>query len=96
MTVKEDLRQRVDQLPDVEDVPSDVQETVDNLHRLLEALDGKLRDLQRVVIARRLREAPPDDEPEADEERIAVAEAVEALRRGDVVSDEELRRELGL
>jgi alkylhydroperoxidase family enzyme len=36
------------------------------------------------------------DEPETEEERAAVAEAWDAIRRGDVVSDEDLRRQLGL
>ena len=39
--------------------------------------------------------APVDDEPETEEERLAVAEAREAIARGDVVSDEELWRRLG-
>lgn len=47
-------------------------------------------------LCRRLMEAPEDDEPETEEERAAVAEAWEDLRAGRVVSDEELRRELGL
>ena len=47
-------------------------------------------------LLRALKNAPPDDELETEEERLAVAEAYEALRRGDVVSHEELRRELGL
>ena len=41
-----------------------------------------------------LMDAPIDDEPETDEEHAAMAEARAALRRGDVVSDEELRRDL--
>ena len=43
-----------------------------------------------------LRKAPLDDEPESEEERAAVEEAREAERRGEVISDEELRRRLGL
>ena len=43
-----------------------------------------------------LRNAPLDDEPETAEERAAVEEAREAERRGEVISDEELRRRLGL
>ncbi len=40
--------------------------------------------------------APEDDEPESEEERAAVEEAYEDLKAGRVVSDEELKRELGL
>lgn len=40
--------------------------------------------------------APIDDEPETEEERAAVAEAYEAIERGEVFTLEEVRRELGL
>ncbi len=40
--------------------------------------------------------APEDDEPETEEERAAVAEAYEDIARGNVISHEELMRELGL
>jgi hypothetical protein len=40
--------------------------------------------------------APEDDEPETDEERAAVAEAKEALARGEVVSHADIKREFGL
>lgn len=40
--------------------------------------------------------APEDDEPETEEERAVVEEAYEELKSGRVVSDEELKRELGL
>ena len=47
-------------------------------------------------LLRSLREAPMDDEPETPEEAAAVAEAREAIKRGEVISHEELRRRLGL
>ncbi len=40
--------------------------------------------------------APIDDEPLTPEEAAAIDEAYAARQRGDVVSDEELRRELGV
>lgn len=43
-----------------------------------------------------LRDAPLDDEPVTGEERCALEEAYEAVAGGDVISDEELRRELGI
>lgn len=45
---------------------------------------------------RAARAAPIDDEPETEEERRRVQEARDAVRRGDVISDEELAKELGL
>jgi hypothetical protein len=43
-----------------------------------------------------LANAPLEDEPIREEEERAVAEAREALRRGEVVSQAELRRLLGI
>jgi hypothetical protein len=40
--------------------------------------------------------APFDDEPETDDERAAVARALEQLERGDTVPHAQVRRELGL
>ena len=80
MTTKERLHQLVDELPDGE---------VSEAERLLSAL--RIDD----PVLRALDTAPYDDEPETDEERAAVAEAREAIARGDVVPDEELDRELG-
>jgi hypothetical protein len=81
--------------------------TKDELHHLIDELgDRDLADAQRILedirahgkdrVARKLLTAPIDDEPETEEERAAVAEAWDAIRRGDVVSDEDLRRQLGL
>lgn len=47
-------------------------------------------------VRRALDNAPLDDEPETPEEAAAVAEARAELARGEVISDEELRRELDL
>lgn len=43
-----------------------------------------------------LENAPEDDEPETEEERAAVVRAKEAVRRGEVISDEEFRRSFEL
>lgn len=77
-----------------------------DLHRLIDELPERalplagrfLAELESDVSAPYvpLHEAPPDDEPETDEERAAVAEAWAAIARGDVISDEDLARELGL
>jgi hypothetical protein len=42
-----------------------------------------------------LRDAPWDDEPLTEEELKAIREAREDVRAGRVISNEELRRELG-
>jgi hypothetical protein len=82
MTVKERLHLLVDTLPEREEQTA---------ARLLELLH-----LAGDPLLRALLDAPEDDEPESDQERAAVAEGWAALRSGDVVSDHELRRELGL
>ena len=79
---KKDLKGIVDQLPESE---------LQTARRFLEYL----RDTCDPVLQAFLK-APEDDVPETEEERAAVPEAYEALARGDVVSDEELKRELGL
>lgn len=83
MTAKEKLHHLVDRLPEGE---------VQAAERYLEYLSVAQQDpfLQTVF------NAPLDDEPETDEERAAIADARAALRRGDVVSDEQVRRDLGL
>jgi hypothetical protein len=55
-----------------------------------------LRDMGSDPFLRALASAPVDDEAETPEEAAAVQEGRDAIARGDVVSDEELRRELGL
>lgn len=44
---------------------------------------------------RALKNAPPDDEPETEEERQAVTEAWEDVRAGRLIPDEELWQRLG-
>jgi hypothetical protein len=80
----------------------------DRLHRLVDELpDGQatvaaerslvyLRELGDDPVLRALLDAPIDDEELTDEERSALAEGLEDIERGDVLTDEELRRELGL
>lgn len=83
MAIKDKLHHLVDRLPDSE-VPA--------AERYLEYLSLARRDpfLQALV------NAPLDDEPETEEERAAVAEARSALEGGEVISDDDLRRDLGL
>ena len=77
--------------------------TKDALYRLIDAIPEHDRDAARsalepladpVLLA--LANAPLDDEPETDDERAAVAEGRAALARGDAISLEDARRELGL
>ncbi|MEX2431470.1 MAG: hypothetical protein WD645_06070, partial [Dehalococcoidia bacterium] len=82
MTTRDDLRRLVDQLAD------------DELHAARRYLEY-LKDCGDPVL-RAFLNAPEVDEPETEEERLAVEEAKAALARGDVVSHDELRRELGL
>jgi hypothetical protein len=46
-------------------------------------------------VLRAFMEAPEDDEPVTPEEEAAIAEAREAVARGEVITHEELARELG-
>ena len=80
--LKKDLYELIEALPDTE---------VEAARRYLQYL----RDMGDPVL-RSARNAPLDDEPETDEERAAVQEAREAAARGEALTDEELRRELGL
>lgn len=82
MTVKEQLHQLIDELPE--------QQLID-AQFILEALRAHGDD----PLARALLLAPIDHEPETEEERLAVQEGRDALARGDVVRDEDLDRELG-
>ena len=80
--------------------------TRDTLHRLIDELPESeltaaerfLHDLRATAdpVLRALLEAPPDDEPETDEERRAVHEAREELARGEVRTLEEVWREFGV
>lgn len=82
MTVKEDLHRLIDELPE------------HDARRLLRELGGRAAEALRGY-PRSLREAPLDDEPETEEERLGVAEALEDLAAGRVVSHEDVRREFG-
>jgi len=78
----------------------------DSLHRLIDELpESELVAAERFLhylratadpVLRALLEAPPDDEPETEEEHQGVHEAWEELGRGEVRTLEEVRRELGL
>jgi hypothetical protein len=78
----------------------------DSLHRLVDELpESELAAAERFLhylrattdpVLRTLLEAPPDDEPETEDERRAVQEAREELARGEVRTLAEVRRELGL
>ena len=48
----------------------------------------------RDPLLRTLLDAPPDDEPQDDEERASIAEALEGVKAGHLVGDEEIKREL--
>ena len=83
-TVKDRLHELVDGLP--EGAPTIAAE------RVLSHL-GNLADDPVLHV---LMNAPVDDESESEEERAAVGEGMKALARNDVLTDEELRAELGL
>lgn len=80
--------------------------TKDSLHRLIDELpESELVAAERFLhylratadpVLRALLEAPPDDEPETEKERLAVHEAREELARGEMRTLDEVRRELGL
>ncbi|MHB8576939.1 MAG: hypothetical protein ACYDCQ_16620 [Dehalococcoidia bacterium] len=77
-----------------------------DLHRLIDALPEPALPVAERFLAQLeadeaaplipLHEAPPDDEPETEAELAAVAEARAAIARGEVISDEDLARELRL
>ena len=50
----------------------------------------------RDPMMQKLVETPYEDEPLTEEDKAALDEAWEAIARGEVYSDEEVRRELGL
>jgi len=79
MTAKQQLRQLVDELSEVE-----AAEALD----ILAARRG--HDAQSVL----LDDAPLDDEPTTPEEDALVQEALEAAARGETISLDELRAEL--
>jgi hypothetical protein len=66
------------------------------IEELPERRARRLLEAMRDPVLRARITAPIDDEPESDEERAAVAEAREAVARGELISTEQLNRELGL
>ena len=80
--------------------------TKEVLHTLLESLPESEWEVVRQFLEEQIAKhdpvlraflsAPEDDEPESEEERAAVAEAYEAASEGKIISDEELKRDLGL
>jgi hypothetical protein len=74
MSVKERLHHLVDNLPDSEAAVAE---------RVLEALSASTHGGLPAVLSN----APADDEPYTEQERAAVQEAYEAIRRGEVLSD---------
>ncbi len=79
--------------------------TREELHAIVDALpDADLAEARRLLTAltasdpalRAARLAPLDDEPLTDEDRAAILEAEAGYRRGEWVTNEEMRRELGL
>jgi hypothetical protein len=82
MSSRTHLHQLVDELPDSE---------VTAAERFLEYLTAAQDPFLRALAS-----APLDEEPESQEDRTAVDEGREALGQGDVVSDKELRHQLGI
>jgi hypothetical protein len=78
----------------------------ERLYRLIDRIpEGEVHTAERFLeylassddpVMRALMNAPEDDEPLTDADREALEEGRRALAEGDVVSDEELRAELGI
>jgi predicted transcriptional regulator len=83
MTTKAELHQLINELPDCD------------LDWVAVTIADALRVRSNPRLPRILREAPIDDEPLTTEDRAAIQEGRDAAARGDVVSDEDLDRELG-
>ena len=81
MTIKDDLHQVVDALPDRE------------LHAALRYMEY-LRDVGSDEFVRALMEAPEDDEPMTAEEAQGADEAWQEYLRGEAITAEEAKREL--
>ena len=75
VSTKEVLHRLVDQLPEAETLEAE---------RLLKALQIQDPVLRAIALA------PVDDEPETDEERAGVQEALDELARGEVIDDADL------
>ncbi|MFP5500965.1 MAG: hypothetical protein ACLGIN_00660 [Candidatus Sericytochromatia bacterium] len=78
--------------------------TRDELHRLVDAFPEEeaakllafLRELPADPIERALVLAPIDDESLTQEDEVALAAGQQAIERGETLSMEDLRRQLGL
>lgn len=79
----------------------------EELHRMLDEIpEGKLpvvrkylknvRDAADDPVRRAIENAPLDDEPETEKEKQAVEEGKADIRAGRTLSNDELKRELGL
>ncbi len=79
MTRKEALHRLIDELP--EDA--------------LPAVERYLASVRDDPVARALATAPLDDEPTTPKENTAAGQGWRAYRRGESVSNEDLRREIG-
>lgn len=84
MSSRDALHRLVEELPDSE---------VQRAERVLEALKDAAEDVGPLYS---LDTAPPDDEPETAAERAATSEAWAEHERGEGLSTEQLRRDLGL
>ncbi len=82
MTTKATLHRLVDELPDDELAAAE---------RVLATLRDRAGDPVRLAVLT----APLDDEGETREERAGASAARAQIARGDVVGNEELRREIG-
>lgn len=80
MTAKQQLRQLVDELSEVE---------------AAEALEILAARRGRHALTEFLDNAPADDEPVTPEEEALVQEAREEIARGQLISADEIRREFG-
>jgi hypothetical protein len=80
MATKDTLRHLIDTLPDT---------ALDEAECYLTALQTDDPVLRAALLA------PYDDEPETEEERAAVDEALEDVREGRMVSMQEIEREFG-
>lgn len=77
--------------------------TRDQLHRLIDvrpddalAPIGAVAEKMTPAVYLSLLNAPEDDEPESEDERIAVEEARSQYLRGEYLSHEEMKRRRGL
>jgi hypothetical protein len=78
--------------------------TKQQLHKLVDELSEQEAEAALVIVERRrddpmlhaLASAPIDDEPSSPEEDASAVDALASYRRGEAISSEEMRRELGL